>query len=628
MSEPVQSTVLTPHKPSLLRRLFAGIWRTLDFSRRLTVNLIFLLLLIIVFTAIFSGGHARIEPKTALVLNPEGAIVEQFSNDLMDRALADALGEDKPETQLRDLLQALDAAAKDSNIDRVLLVTHGITSMGPATTRELAAALKRFKDSKKKLYAFADWYDQRTYLLAAQADKIFLDPQGAVLIEGMGRYRIYYKDAFDKFGIDAHLFRVGEYKSAGEPFIRNDASEESKEADRYWMSDIWQRHLTDIAKARKLNADSLSTQIDNYAGLVTAAGGDLAKLAIEQKLVDGLMTREQIRELLIEEGIASEDGTSFRQVDLDSYLAHLKLIPTFPSSEQIAVVVAEGEILDGQRSPGAIGGDSTSALLKQVREDDDIKALVLRVDSPGGGVFPSELIRREVELIRESGKPVVVSMGDLAASGGYWISMNADEIIADPSTITGSIGIFGLFFNVPEAMGKLGLNTDGVGTTWLAGAFDPTRPLDPRVGEIIQQVLNKDYSDFVSKVAEARNQEESVIDSIARGRVWSGAQAKERGLVDRLGTLEDAIKSAAKRAKLDQYLTRYIEEEPNAFEALIANMAQTSIAKTLREQGWTTPLTWLGEKPNRALSRIQALMQTQHSGLPLAIQAHCECAVH
>jgi protease IV len=614
-------------RPTAFWRFLTGIWQALEFSRNLVFNLIFLFFVVIVLIAMFSGGASKIEPKTALVLNPAGAIVEQFSSSPVDRAIASAAGDEQPETQLRDIVKVLDAAAKDPNIDRVLLVTHDISGMGPATGRELARALAKFKESKKPLYAMADGYDQRGYLLAAQADKIYMDPEGAVLFEGMARYRTYFKGAFDKFGVEPHLFRVGEYKSAGEPYIRSDASPESKEADLYWMGDVWQRQLTDIAEARGLKAEDLSAIIDGYVESVSAVGGDLAKLAVNQKLVDELLTRQQLRELMIKEGAADDEGNTFRQIAFKDYLARQNALPNFPGDTQVAIVVAEGEITDGDQPPGTVGGDSTSRLLRDAREDDDVKAVVLRVDSPGGGVFPSELIRREVALLKEAGKPVVVSMGDLAASGGYWISMNADEIIADPSTITGSIGIFGLFMNVPEAMGKVGLNTDGVGTTWLAGAFDPTRPLDPRIGELIQQVINKGYANFIGRVAEARKQDVAAIDSIARGRVWSGAQAKERGLVDRLGSFDDAVKAAAKLAKLEEYETRYIEKEPSPFEAFMAGMSQSRVGGYFARQGWLAPFGTLGERPNQELLKLQSLLKQRHPGLPVSVQAHCECGV-
>ena len=611
-----------------IRRFFGGMFHAIDFTRRLVLNTIFVIILLIFFIAIFSGGGGGIKAKTTLVLNPLGAVVEQYSVEPLDRALGESLGDPVRETRVRDLTLALKTAASDENISQVLLITHGISGIGPATTRELAAALAEFRKSGKKLYAYADAYEQRSYLLAAQADEVWLNPQGAVLLEGLGRYRTYFKDAFDKFGVQAHLFRVGEFKSAGEPYIRSDASPEADEADLFWMNDIWSRHLADIAKARKTEPAKLSAQIDGYVESLRSVGGDLGKLALDQGLVDKLVTRDQLEKLLAETGSADDEGKGFRRVDFLNYIAAHQAMPTMPGKATVGIIVAEGEIIDGDAEPGTIGGETTSALLRRAREDDDIKAVVLRVNSPGGSVFPSELIRREVELIKAAGKPVVVSMGDLAASGGYWISMDADRIYADESTITGSIGIYGLFFNVPEAMAKVGLSTDGVGTTWLAGAFDPTRPLDPRVGDMIQNVLNHGYNEFTSKVANARDQEVAAIDAIARGRVWSGAQAKSRGLVDAFGGIQVAINDAAKRAKLEKgFATRYVEDEPSFFESLMINASSASITALLREQGLLAPLATLQAPAKTELARIQRLMQTRHAGLPIAVQAHCECGV-
>ena len=614
-------------KKSPLRQFFGGLFAAVDFTRRLVINALFLLIVLIVLVALFSGGVGPLEPKTTLVIDPQGAIVEQYSAEPLDRALGESLGDPVRETRLRDIVQALEAAAKDPHITQALLVTHGISGIGPATTRELAAALRTFRKSGKKLVAYADGYEQRGYLLAAQADEVLLHPQGAVLLEGLGRYRTYFADAFEKFGIDAHLFRVGEYKSAGEPYIRSDSSPEADEADLHWMNDVWSRHLADIAEARKLDAAMLAAQIDDYPNLLHEVRGDLARLALSQKLVDALVTRDELEAKLAATGAAGENDRGFRQIGLNAYLQRLNAVPHLPKPNTVAVVVAEGEIVDGDGEPGTIGGETTSALIRQAREDENVKAVVLRVNSPGGSVFPSELIRREVELTKAAGKPVVVSMGDLAASGGYWISMNADRIYADPSTITGSIGIFGLFFNVPEAMGKVGLNTDGVGTTWLAGAFDPARPLDPRVGAMIQDVLNAGYDDFIGKVAEARGQDKTAIDDVARGRVWSGAQAKQHGLVDAFGGLDAAVADAAKRAQLDDdHATRYIEKTPGVFESMLIEASRSGATALLREHGFLSPLALLREPARTEIERLQRLMHTRPTGgLPIALQAHCEC---
>ena len=449
------------HKPNLLVRLIGAVWGTFNFVRRLVFGLIALFLLIAILSGL-AGEVPRLEDKTALVIAPRGAIVEQYSSDPIERAFARISGDPIEETQLRDIVRALDAAAKDPLIQRVVLVPDELGSAGMATLIEIGAALDRFKTSNKPVIAYGDGLEQRGYYLAAHASKVYLHPEGAVLLEGLSRYRTFFKGAFDKLGVEPRLFRVGEFKSAGEPYIRTEMSPEAREADLYWMGDLWQRYLADVARLRKLDPAKLAAEIDALDSLVKAANGDLGKLALEQGLVDELKTRDQVRAELIAAGAEDPESKSFRQIGVEEYVAAVEMREPDNGKDRVAIVVAEGEITSGDQPPGTVGGDSTAKLIREAREDDKVKALVLRVDSPGGEVFPSELIRREVELTKEAGKPVVISMGDLAASGGYWISMNGDRIIASPSTITGSIGIFGLWFNVPQTMAKLGLNTDGV----------------------------------------------------------------------------------------------------------------------------------------------------------------------
>src|SRR5690606_20698558 len=396
-----------------------------------------------------SGDQALpLQDRTTLVLAPQGQLVEQYSSDAASRALARMYGDPGAgEVQLRDLLRAITAARDDARIERVLLRVDGLRFSGHAALRELAAAVRDLRESGKQVVAFGESFDQQQYLLAAQADEVYLDPMGGVLLEGLSGYRAYFREGLqDKLGVDVHLFKVGEYKSAAEPFVLDAASPESKEADLYWMNDVWQRFLGDVAQARGLSAVQLAAGIDALPQGIAAAGGDLAEYAMEQRLVDGLKTEEQVDALLVERGVTDADSEhGFRAVMLDAYLGHVdRGIAPVDERPQVAVVVAEGSIVGGEQPPGTIGGDSTSALLRAARDDDKVKAVVLRVDSPGGEVFASEQIRREVAALKAAGKPVVASMGDYAASGGYWIAMDADRIYANPSTVTGSIGIFGL----------------------------------------------------------------------------------------------------------------------------------------------------------------------------------------
>jgi protease-4 len=577
----------------------------------------------------------RIQDKTALVIDLEGTLVEQYTASPIERALAKAAGghDASRELQLRDLLKVLDRAKDDDRIDRVVLLTDNFRVAGFAALREFGAALREFRASGKQLVAYGAGMDQKQYYLAAQADELYLDPDGGIVLEGLGRYRLYYREGLqDKLGVDVHLFRVGEFKSAAEPYILDAASPESREADLFWMNDLWERHLGELADARKLKVEDLKALVDGLPGRVKAANGDLAQLALDARLVDGLKTPHELEEMLGERGAWDDEEHTFRQISFDDYLTRQKGPPRFDGHSpdegaEVAVVVASGEISSGVQPPGHVGGESTAELIRRVRTDDTIKALVLRVDSPGGGVFPSEQIRREIALTKEAGKPVVVSMGNVAASGGYWISMNADRIYADPSTITGSIGIFGLWMSAPRALEKIGVHSDGVGTTPLAGAFDPTRSLDPQAGEIVQSIIDHGYAQFIGKVAKARGKATEQVDAIARGRVWSGAQAHERGLVDELGGLRDAQAAAARLAELGKdYDVRYIEREASPFEQLFMNMGSNARGAALLRALAPMPTGLTHDYAARIDAELSWLRPEPGAG-PVRAIAHCFCGL-
>jgi protease-4 len=628
-----------PRSRGPIARVFIGLWDAVDFSRRLVLNLLFLLVLFVLLGAMFGGGKlAPLAENSTLVIEPDGRLVEQYSCDPLSRAFARATdGDDCREIRLRDLLRALDAARTDTRIDRVVLHLDELQPSGFASLRDVATALGKIKAAGKEVIAYGENYSQGQYLLAAQASKIYLDPmsQGGVMLEGLAAYRQYYRQGLqDKLGVDMHLFKVGEYKSAAEPYILDAASPEAKEASLFWMSDVWQRMLADIGKARGLDPAALAANIEATAEQVAAAKGDLALLALRQKLVDGLKTREQVEDLLAESGeaaAAAEGG--FRQVALDTYVQHLDgALAQADMRPQVAVVVAEGEIAGGDLPPGQVGGESTSALLRSAREDDNVKAVVLRVNSPGGEVFATEQIRREVAALKEAGKPVVVSMGDVAASGGYWISMNADRIYADPSTITGSIGIYGLFPTADRALDRIGVHTDGVGTTRYAGAFDVTRALDPGVGTIVQSVIDKGYRDFTGKVAQARGRSVQQIDEVARGRVWSGEQAKQRGLVDAFGGVDAAVADAAARARLGKpggWQARYIEDSAKPFQQWFGGLVESRMGLGLLRASGVGEALLLQHLASQAESPLRFVDNAlkQRGKVRVTPLAHCFCSV-
>lgn len=556
----------------------SGLWAAVDQSRRFVVNILFLALVVgLVWAAI--SGRPKVPKGAALVVRPQGTLVEQLSRRSAGNVVEAALlGDPGRQTLLKDLLDAVKGAKNDKRIGAIFLDVTSMTGGGLTKLEELRAALLDFRKSGKKVIAYGEGYLQGPYDVAAAADEVWLHPEGAILFEGFGRWRTYYKDAIDRLGIDWHVFRVGEYKSYVEPFTRSEPSPEAREADLKWLSDLWGSWVKDAAGARRLSPDDVRAYIDRMPERLEAAKGNLAKMALEAKLVDRIGYRDEVRKRMIE--LVGEESVekTFKQVSVADYLENKGGDRTGGkgSGDAVAVVVAVGDILDGKQPPGTIGGESTAALVRKARQDDKVKAIVLRVDSPGGSVFGSETIRRELALTRTvDKKPVVVSMGSVAASGGYWISTASDEIFASPDTITGSIGIFGMFPTVEKPLAKyLGMRVDGVGTTWLSGALRPDRALNPELGRMIQLSIERGYEDFLARVAEARKMSRDDVDRIARGRVWSGADAIERKLVDKKGGLPEAIASAAQKAKLSEgkYRVWYVEKEMTFREKLLSQL--------------------------------------------------------
>ena len=614
---------MSASRPGLFRRL----WRLVDGTRRLLLNLLFLALIGALVWAFATRGPAALQDKTVLVLNLRGPVVEQYSGSWRDTALGRARGEEAGQVQLRDLLDVLDAAAKDPQITQALLVLDEFQGAGLATLREISVALQRFKASGKPVVAWGSRFDQRQYHVASAANEVWLHPMGVVQLEGFGRLRNYYRDALDKLGVTVNLVRVGTYKSFGEPFTETGPSPASVEAESLLLHGLWNTYTGTVEQSRRLGAGSVDRGIDALPGSLVALNGDLAQLALQSKLVDALKTRDELRQIMIERSARDEESKSFRQVSFDAYLARLK---PKRDGEALAVVVAEGEIGDGEAPPGRIGGLSTAALIRKAREDEQVKALMLRVDSPGGSAFGAELIRRELELTRAAGKPVVVSMGDMAASGGYWISTAADEVIADAATITGSIGVFTLLPTAEQALDKLGVHTAGVTTTWLGGAYDPRRAIDPRFTTLLQSNVEHIYAEFIAKVAAARKRTPQQIDAVAQGRVWTGAQALERGLVDRLGSYGDALTAAAQRGKLagadsGDFRITYLEREPGRLQQLLELFGGTVFEGLARQFELMLPGAGLAATAEMRQD-LQWLNQLTQRRQPFALAVHCLCS--
>jgi protease-4 len=616
-----------PRRGGGFGRFLRGLARGINVTRLVIINVIFFGFLAVFLIALMVSGHTNaVEDKTVLVLAPEGALVEQYSADAFSRAIARMSGDGVKQVQVRDLVRAIDAAAKDARISQIVLRTDKLQAGGFAALREVGAALDRFRAAGKPVLAWGVSLEQGQYYLAAHADKLYVDPQGGVMATGLANYRLFYKDLLDKLGVEVHLFRVGQFKSAAEPFILDHASPESKEADAYWLGGLWSTWIEEVAKMRHIAPATLRADVDSLAERVRDANGSLADLAVQEKLADGIATEQQFVRMLRDSGVpAGKKDQGFRQVELDGYLADrgLTTADMLQTGPGVTVVVAEGEITGGKQAQGSIGGDSTAALIRTVRADRRTRALVLRVNSPGGEVYAAEQIRREVELTRAAGIPVIVSMGDVAASGGYWISMNANRIYAEPNTITGSIGIFGMFYTVPDTLARIGVKSDGVATSPLAGAFDITRPLDPKVSVLIQSIIDKGYRDFVGNVAKARGKDFAAIDAIAQGRVWTGQQALDRGLVDKIGSLDDAIRDAAQQANLgEDFKVRYAEKPMGAFERFLTNVGDSTETHVALSWGLRLP-SWVAELPR--LAPEFALFRTAEAGKP-HVYAYCFCS--
>ncbi|MEW5311070.1 MAG: hypothetical protein WDW38_002813 [Sanguina aurantia] len=621
--------------PPLPPRRRNGFWaflctlgRGINVTRLLIINVIFFgllfLLVIGVVAGMSSGRMARsLQSDSVLVLKLQGQLVEQYSIDPLQRTLDGLSGNQPKQVQLRDLVGAIDAAAADKRITRIVLLPDELQGGGFAALREVGAALDRFRAAGKPVIAWGVNLDQNQYYLAAHADRLLVDPQGGVMLTGLADYRLFYKDLLDKLGVDVHLFRVGQFKSAAEPYILEQASPESRQADAYWMGGLWNEYLAEVATLRKIDPATLRTDIDTLPQTIASTQGDLAQLALNQHLVDGLATRAELIAMLRKQGVPADDkGHGVRAIELDRYLA-IQPGRRVTSTPGVAIVVAEGEIAGGKQSPGSIGGESTAALIRAAREDRKTKALVLRVNSPGGEVFAAEQIRREVQLTREAGIPVVVSMGDVAASGGYWISMNANRIFAQPNTITGSIGIFGLYYSIPATLAKFGVQSDGVATGPMAGAFDITRPLDPKVGSVIQAIINKGYHDFVGNVATARGKSYDAVGAIAQGRVWTGQQALDRGLVDQLGGLGNAVADAANLAKLGSgYPVRYIETPLGGFQRFVIGLNQSASVRLMQSWGLRLP-SWVASMVS--MTPELKLLRNARAGAP-NIYVDCLCS--
>lgn len=563
-------------------RLINGLWNAISATKKAIGNLLFLFVVVFILVSIFKSEGGSVADSTALILNPSGTIVDQKRVADPFREFLSGYDEQRTETLLRDLLEAIAGAATDQRVKSLVLDLRQLQGASMSKLEEIGSAIEKFKGSGKPVYAFSPSYSQSQYLIAVHADKVYLDKQsfetfGGVFLTGLGIYPTYFRAASEKLKINFHVFKAGLYKGAVEPYLRDGMSDAAKEANRGWIGVLWSQYRDTIVEQRNISPQAFEQYTNRYDELLAEYGNDAAELALKEGLVDAIITKKAWREEM--QSVVGESGSTYNHITLKRYLLATRstISVADPSAEKIAVITASGTIYDGEQPAGNIGGISISKLIRDAREDQQVKALVMRVDSPGGSASASEMIRSELELTQDAGKPVVVSMSGYAASGGYWISSTANKIFSAGTTVTGSIGTFIVFPTFEESLSELGVNSDGVGTTTLSGSFNAFREINPRLQKTLEYSVTHTYQKFIGLVAKGREMPILEVDKIAQGRVWAGSTAVELGLVDAIGNLEDAIESAALLADVHDYEVVYLEQELSTSERLVRQIMNSSL---------------------------------------------------
>ncbi|ECA4926433.1 TPA: signal peptide peptidase SppA [Salmonella enterica subsp. enterica serovar Typhi] len=553
---------------------FKWTWRVLNFVREMVLNLFFIFLVLVgvgIWMQIGNGSNSEQTARGALLLDISGVIVDKPSTNhrlgALGRQLFGASSDRLQENSLFDIVNAIRQAKDDRNITGIVLDLKNFTGADQPSMRYIGKALREFRDSGKPVFAVGENYSQGQYYLASFANKIWLSPQGQVDLHGFATNGLYYKTLLDKLKVSTHVFRVGTYKSAVEPFIRDDMSPAAREADSRWIGELWQNYLHTVSANRQISPQQLFPGAQAIIDGLTSVGGDTAKYALDHKLVDALASSADVEKALTKQFGWSKTENNYRAISYYDY----SLKTPADTGGTIAVIFANGAIMDGEETPGNVGGDTTASQIRDARLDPKVKAIVLRVNSPGGSVNASEVIRAELAAARAAGKPVVVSMGGMAASGGYWISTPANYIVASPSTLTGSIGIFGVINTVENSLSSIGVHSDGVSTSPLAD-ISMTKALSPEVQQMMQLSIEYGYKRFITLVADARKRTPEQIDKIAQGHVWTGEDAKANGLVDNLGDFDDAVAKAAELAKLKQWHLDYYQDEPTVLDMVMDSM--------------------------------------------------------
>ena len=603
-------------------RIVRGIWRVLVGVKDALVLLLLLIFFGLVFAALSMSPNPRTPGSGALVLDLTGSIVEQPSQSSAIAFLGGGASLAR-EFRLRDIIRSLDAASGDASVKAVVLDVSGLVGSGQATLSAAGDAVDRVRRAGKPVLAFAIGYTDDSYQLASHASEIWLDPMGAVLVTGPGRSQLYYKGLLDRIGITPKVYRVGEFKSAVEPYTRSDMSPEARVANQLVGDALWTAWQQEVGRARP------KAQLASYLGApqaaMDAAGGDMAMAAQRAGLIDRIGDRIAFGRRVAElagTGDSKAPG-DYSAIKFDSWSASH---PEKTTGDAIGVLTVAGNIVDGRAGPGSAGGDTIAKLLLDSLSKDKLKALVVRIDSPGGSAVASERIRTAILEARKRGLPVVVSMGTVAASGGYWVATAGDTIIAEPSTITGSIGVFGILPTFQGSLAKLGLTADGIRTTPLSGQPDMLRGTSPEFDALIQTSINGVYRRFTGLVAQSRRMPVARVDQIGQGRVWDGGTARRIGLVDSFGGLEAAMAEAARRAKLDPAKVRplFIEKQPSFAERTIDSLMRGRGED--RESASVDAFTQVAHRPQQLLAAAIADARILAEGP--AVQVRCmECPV-
>lgn len=594
-------------------KILKTLGRGLDFFRRLTLNLFFLAFLAGLVIVFAYEKPVRVPQNAVLLVTLSGQISEEedFNGQGVFSSVVDG---SESTTRLRDVIRALTKAADDKRIAAVHFRVQDLQRAGLASLREIGVAMDRVKAAGKKITVWSTGYSQVQYAVAAHANEVFVHPMGGVMLRGISSTRLYWGEVLKKLGVTVHVFRAGEFKSAPEVFVRSSPSKESVDADRFWMKDIWWQYSANIESSRGLMPGAVDKVIATYPELLEKAQGDMSRVALNQNLIDSVSTSDELIDILR----TRLGGKSNAEINLFDYRLYLEAVDEAPVGKRIAVVTIQGEIKDGGDGPGMTGERDAVRRIRAVRESPDYVALVVRIDSPGGSTVASELIRRELELTKKAGKPVIASFGDYAASGGYWIALGANKIVTDPMSVTGSIGVFGMMPTFENSLEKLSLGVGGASTSVMADAMNPIKAMTPEYKKMMELTVARTYRDFISLVAKGRRMDEHKVADLAQGRVFTGRQAVDLGLADTLGGMDVALSLAAEMSGESEVAIEYIEREASGLSMMLMRLMQ----KALVTSGMMEPLQ-LASPLTQSLKPFERLQRTTNGVVPL--YAHCLC---